>query len=58
MRPIKLATLKVVCVTSSANTTPEIDRAELVKMAIGAEKLRNSISRTPKTKASARILPI
>ncbi len=55
IKPIKLATLKSVCVTSSASTTPEMDSTELVRIAMGAEKLRNSASSTPKTSASARI---
>ena len=53
MRPMNDATLNVVCVTSSANMTPEIDKTEEVRIAIGAGKLRNSASSTPNTSASA-----
>ena len=40
-------------VTSSARITPEIESTDEVRMAIGAGKLRNSASSTPKTSASA-----
>ena len=55
MRPMNEATLNVVCVTSSARITPEMDSTDEVRMAIGAGKLRNSVSSTPKTSASASI---
>ena len=47
------ATLNVIPVMSSARITPEIDKTDDVKMAIGAGKLRNSVSSTPKTSANA-----
>ena len=53
IRPMNEATLKVVCVTIRARITPEMDSTEEVRMAIGAGKLRNSVSSTPKTSASA-----
>ena len=39
---------------SRARTTPEIESTDDVRIAMGAEKLRNSASSTPKTSASAR----
>jgi len=47
------ATLNVVPVTSSARITPEMESTEELRMAMGAGKLRNSASSTPKTSASA-----
>ena len=48
------ATLKVVPVISRAKTTPAIDSTDEVRIAVGAEKLRNSASRTPKTSAKRK----
>ena len=54
MSPMKLATLNVVPVSSSAPTTPPKWKARMkMRMAVGAAKLRNSVSRTPKTNMSA-----
>ena len=51
--PMNDATLKSVPVISSAKTTPEMESTDEVRIAIGAAKLRNSASSTPKTSASA-----
>ena len=40
---------------SRARTTPEIERTEDDRIAIGAAKLRNSASSTPNTRTSASI---
>ena len=53
MRPMNEATLKVVRVTSRARMTPEMESTDEVRMAMGAGKLRNSVSSTPKTSAKA-----
>ena len=50
---MKDATLNVVLVTSSASTTPALDNTEETRIAVGAEKFRNSASRTPNTRISA-----
>ena len=54
IRPMNDATLKVVLVTSNANTTPAIESTEEVRIEIGAEKLRNSTMSTPNTSAKDR----
>ena len=45
--------VEVVRVISSAKITPEMESTDEVRIAIGAAKLRNSASSTPKTSASA-----
>ena len=39
-------------VVTEARMTPEMESTEDVRMAMGAGKLRNSVSSTPKTSAS------
>jgi hypothetical protein len=55
INPMKDATLKVVRVTSKAKKTPQVESRADERTATGAEKLRNSKSKTVKTRSNANI---
>jgi len=56
--PMKDATLKVVCVTSSARNPPKVESNAEARIAVGAEKVRNSNNRTANnsTRASTKTI--